>query len=268
LVLARRDLRRQIALRRHAHLVQSALTEIADALGDVDGYVSRFSKEEQANPAIAARIAERLLAQKRADDAMIALTKAEGPRKRGGYWPDWDRVRIDALDALDRPEEAQAMRWTLFEILLDAGYLKTYLKKLPDFDNDEPEERALAHAAAFSDFQQGLGFLIMWPAFDAAATMIHSRRAELDGDHYGILTEAADALEAKHPLAATLALRAMIDFALEKARTKRYPHAARYLQTCADLAKRIADFGPHPDHESYLVALKARHGRKAGFWHA
>ena len=37
-------------IRRHARLVQSALTEIADALGDVDGYAARFSAEERANP--------------------------------------------------------------------------------------------------------------------------------------------------------------------------------------------------------------------------
>lgn len=258
----------EITRRRHAHLVQSALTEIADALGDVDGYVSRFSKEEQANPAIAARIAERFLAQKRADDAMSALTKAEAQRKRSGYWPDWDRVRIDVLEALGRPEEAQAMRWTLFETLLDAGFLRTYLKKLPDFDNDEAEERALAHAATFGDFHRGLGFLISWPAPEVAAKMVLFRHAELDGDHYEVLTRAADALEVKHPLAATLVLRAMIDFALEKARAKRYPHAARHLQACAGLAKRTTDFGSHSDHESYVAALKARHGGKADFWQA
>lgn len=258
----------EVALHRHAHLVQSALTEIADALGDVDGYVSQFSKEEQTNPAIAARIAERLLAKERAHDAMIALTRAERQRKNGGSWPDWDRVKIGALDALDRPEEAQALRWALFETLLDAGYLKTYLKKLPDFDDDEAEERALTHAASFGDFHRGLGFLITWPALDAAAKMILSRSSELDGDHYGVLTAAADAIEAKHPLAATLTLRAMIDFALEKARAKRYAHAARHLQTCTDLAKRIGDFGPYPAHESFVAALKARHGRKTGFWHA
>jgi hypothetical protein len=42
------------------------------------------------------------------------------------------------------------------------------------------------------------------------------RFAELDGDHYEILSPAADALAAKHPLAAILLLRAMIEFALKE----------------------------------------------------
>lgn len=257
-----------MTIRRHQRLVQSALTEIADALGDVDGYIARFSAEEQANPAIAARIAERLLGAGRAPGAMAALVKAEQQRGPNGYWPDWDRVRIDTLEALGQSEDAQRARWTLFEKLLHAGYLKAYLNKLPDFDNDEAEAKALAYAATFRDFHQGLAFLVEWPALDAAASMILARHADLNGDYYDVLTDAAERLESKFPLAATLALRAMIDFALDKARAKRYPHAARHLATCADLAGRIADYAPHPDHTTYVEALKSRHGRKSGFWNA
>ena len=54
-----------------------------------------------------------------------------------------------------------------------------------------------------------------------------ARTGELDGDHYGLLTPAADALEQRHPLAATLVLRAMIDLSLDAAKYKRYGHAAR-----------------------------------------
>lgn len=60
---------------RHARTVRSALTEIADALGDVDGYAARFSDSEQANPAIAADIAARLLTAGR-----VAGDKKGSPR--------------------------------------------------------------------------------------------------------------------------------------------------------------------------------------------
>ena len=78
----------------------------------------------------------------------------------------------------------------------------------------------------------------------------------------------AESLESSAPLAATLLLRSMIDYALDRAKSKRYGHAARHLQTCGDLAKRIEDFGEHPDHDAYVASLKARHGRKSGFWGA
>ena len=85
---------------RHGRLVRSALTEIADALGDVDGFAGRYSDEERANPAIAAAIAERMLTADRASEALKVLEGATDGFRQGGYWPDWQRVRIEVLDSL------------------------------------------------------------------------------------------------------------------------------------------------------------------------
>lgn len=79
-------------------------------------------------------------------------------------------------------------------------------------------------------------------------------------------TPAANALEAKHPLAATVLRRAMIGFTLNAARSKRYRHAARHLLECASLSGSIEGFGRLEPHEKYLARLKAQHGRKIAFW--
>ena len=253
---------------RHGLLVRSALTEIADALGDVDGFASRYSDEERANPAIAAAIAERMLAADRATEALEMLDRAADGFRQGGYWPDWQRVRIDVLDALGRSSDAQHERWQAFERGLNASYLRAHLKRLPDFDDVEAEERALSFVSRFASFHQALAFLVDWPALDRAASLIMARTDELNGDHYGLLTPTADALEQRHPLAATLALRAMIDLSLDAAKYKRYGHAARHLQTCEQLARRIDDFAGRPDHAEYVADLRRRHARKSGFWNA
>lgn len=253
---------------RHAQLVQGALADIADALGDVDSYVLLHSEEERANPAIAARIAERLLAAGRPAEALAALERAAPSNRTGGRWPEWQRVRIDALESSGLLEDAQRERWKVFEQSLNPDYLKAFIKRLPDFDDMEAESRALKYAREFPNFHQALSFLIEWPAQGHAAELILARHTELDGDHYWLLTPAADKLEQRHPLAATLLLRAMIGFALDKARFKRYPHAARHLQTCEHLARKIDVFGEHDDHNAYVASLKARHGRKSGFWNA
>lgn len=255
-------------IRRHTRLIQAALTEIADALGDVNGYAALFSAEERANPATASRIAERLLAAGRAEGAMKALAEAETNIHKGGHWPDWQRVRIDVLDALGRSRDAQNERWAIFERGLNAEYLRAFIQRLPDFDDEEAESRALAHASQYPSFHQALAFLIDWPAHDLAAELVLARHGELDGEHYWLLTPAADAIEQRHPLAATLMLRAMIDLSLDKAKYKRYGHAARHLQTCEYLAKRIDEFGDHSDHAAYVAGLRLRHGRKIGFWNA
>jgi hypothetical protein len=254
--------------RHHGRLVQSALTEIADALGDVDGYIAGYSAKERANPAIAARIAERLLAADRADEAMAALALAETDFRKGGRWPDWQRFHIDVLDAQGHLADAQKERWAIFEQGLSAEYLRAFIKRLPDFDDEEAEHRALAYVRQYPDFHAALYFLSEWPAHGLAAELVLARHGELDGNHYGLLTPVADALEQGHPLAATLMLRSMIDFSLDRAKSTRYGHAARHLQTCEYLAKRIEDFGDHPGHDAYVAQLRLRHGRKCGFWNA
>jgi hypothetical protein len=251
-----------------ARMIKSALTEIADALGDVDGYIDQFSIKDRANPAIAAGIAERLLGVQRTQEAMAVLAEAECNSQNGGHWPDWLRVKIDALDALGRSGEAQDERWGIFERSLSAEYLRAYLKRLPDFDDEEAESRALAHVRQYANFHHALWFLTDWPAHQLAAELVLARAGELDGNNYGLLSPAADALEQSHPLAATLMLRAMIGYSLDKAKSTRYGHAARHLQTCAFLAKRIEIFGDHIDHGAFVADLRLRHGRKSGFWAA
>ena len=254
------------AASRRQRQLRTALTEIADALGDVDSYINRFTPAEQTNPYTAAQIATRLLAAGRAAEAMAAIDRAAATRAAGGYWPDWDAARIETLDALGRADEAQQARLAVFERSLNPAYLRAYLKRLPDFDDIEAENKAIAQVRARADAAAALAFLIKWPAHQAAAAHVLARWREFDGDDYELLAAAADALDARHPLAATLMLRAMISFALDKARSKRYPHAARHLQSCAHLAPRIEDWGIHPRHDDWVAALRERHAGKRAFW--
>jgi hypothetical protein len=255
----------EIAARSRKSTVRLALQEIADAQRDVDAFIAQYDEKTRKVPKIAAEIARRLLAAGRADEALRTIEAAE--YRRGG-WPDfdWEDTRIETLDALGRGDEAQAARWSCFERALSAEHLRAYLKRLPDFDDVEAEARALDHAERYESLLQALAFLVSWPALDRAARLIIERAGELDGDHYEILSPTADALAGKHPLAATLVLRSMIDFTLTKARSSRYRHAARHLMECASLAGSIPDFGAFETHDAYAARLKAEHGRKSGFW--
>ena len=255
----------ETAERSRASTVRLALREIADVQGDVDAFINQYDEQTRKVPRIAASIAQRLLAAGRVEEAWQAVKSTE-PRRSG--WPDfeWEDARIAVLDALGRGEEAQACRWSCFESSLSAAHLRAYLKRLPDFDDVEAEERALGHAQGHKSVLQALSFLVSWPALDRAASLVIRRAAELDGDHFEMLTPAADALAGKHPLAATLMLRSMIDFTLAQNRSSRYRHAARHLMECASLASSIRDFGSFETHEAYATRLRGEHGRKSSFW--
>jgi len=255
----------EIAERSRVSTIRLALQEIADAQGDVDAFVAQYDERTRKVPKIAAQITRRLLAAGRAEEAWRTIEAAE---HRQSGWPDfdWEDARIDALEALARGDEAQAARWSCFERSLSAPHLRDYLKRLPDFDDFEAEERALAHAERHGSLLQAVSFLIAWPSLDRAARAVTERAKELDGNHYEILAPAADSLAGKYPLAATLLSRAMIDFTLTQARFSRYGHAARHLRTCGSLAPAIPDFGIFETHDAYVSRLRREHGRKTGFW--
>jgi hypothetical protein len=207
----------EIETRGREMTVRLALRQIADAQGDVDAFIAQYDNSTRAVPRVAAEIAQRLLAAGRPEEALATIDAADHGRNG---WPDfdWEDARIDALEALGRTDDAQAARLTCFERSLSEGHLRAFLKRVPDFEDVEAEHRALDHAEQFQGVLQALAFMISWPALDRAARIVKRRATELDGNYFEILTQAADALAAKHPLAATLALRAMINFTLSKAR--------------------------------------------------
>jgi hypothetical protein len=255
----------QMEERSRQSMVGMALKDIADAMGDVDAFIAQYDPKTRKVPQIAAEIAARLLAAGRAEDALGFIERAEVDSDR--WVPrEWQDTRLEVLEALDRKEEAQAFRWSCFESTLNSEYLRDFLKRLPDFEDIDAEERAMDHAAARPRVTPALGFFLDWPSPDRAARLLIDRHAEINGDHYEFLVPAAEVLSERHPLAATLALRAMIDFTLSKAGSKRYGYAAGHMAECAALAVRIEDYGTFESHATYVARLKLEHGRKSGFW--
>ena len=256
-----------------------ALQDIADGQGDVDAYIALVPAAGRNNPHTGAEIGRRLLAAGRAAEALAALEFAR-PKRRAVHATDdnalylagdgansgWEEAYIEALDATGQQEQAQQLRWAAFEERLSVTHLRAYLKRLPDFEDVEAEDRAMQHALGFGSFSSALNFFQEWPAQARAAQLVMARAPEIDGNLYFLLDPAAQLIEGKYPMAATLLRRAMIEDTLNGAKSTRYKHAARHLLECASLTPGIQDFGDIETHESFVGRLRAKHGRKAGFW--
>ena len=168
--------------------------------------------------------------------------------------------------SLGRGDEAQALRWGRFERELDAPMLRTFLAKLPDFEDEEALQRALDHAEAFPQPHRALAFLAGWPDLRRAAALVVARPAIWQGDQYAVLAPVAEALAQQHPRAATILYRRLLDSILETGRSAAYPHGARYLAELDALAERLAAGDVEPNPQAYRAALRQAHGRKHGFW--
>jgi hypothetical protein len=251
-------------------IVRIAMLDIADALGDAEAYLAEYRDHTPGAltvPVIAARVAQRLTPAGRAEEALALLQGADPSlAKRRAGAEEWCDARLEALEALGRQDEAQAQRWDFALMELSRRHLRDYLKRLPAFEDAAAEERALDLVAEHDDLLEALWFLLHWPEPRRAARLVLATPKPLNGDLYALWVPLAELLEKDHPLAASRCLRAMVDFSLLKARSKRYSHAARHLHTCHLLARRIKDWGDLEDHRTYLNRLRRDHGRKRGFW--
>lgn len=110
-------------------------------------------------------------------------------------------------------------------------------------------------------------FLTEIERYDTTEGYLIQRADQLNGDYYDWLLPIADAMvTAGYPLAASLVYRALIESILQKARSKIYHYAVRYLKKLDVLAKQVQDWGESVDHASYLEQLRMKHGRKTSFW--
>jgi hypothetical protein len=245
------------------------LADVADAQGDVDAYIARYSPEQLTFGTIAPDVARRLLDAGRVDDAFDIVRRAraqEDGKPFRIFRYDLDEVYEECLEKLGRSDELTAHLWATFTQTLHPQYLRKYLKLLPDFDDLDAEEKALTFAETFPHTGAAIGFLVDWPAHERAARVVVDRAGDLDGNAYQTLTAAADALETEHPLAATLIRRAMIQDTLDGGKSKRYRYAAGHLAECQSCDPAIDDYGDFPGHRQFVEALQQKHGRKYGFW--
>lgn len=243
--------------------IRAALMALADYEGDADAWVALVPPEAARRADHAAGIAQRFLKADRAQDALAALDAVSSASSRD---PDWIDSRLATLEALDRGEEAQTLRWRMFGATLAPRYLRDFMQRLPDFEDVEAEERGFDLAAGQKNVERALRFFIEWPALERASALVLAKRELWDGNMFHILTPAADALEAKYPLAATVLRRAMIEDTLSGGKSKRYKHAARHLLECESADAVIERYDPVPPHDQFVARLRDRHGRKWGFW--
>ncbi|MEA5413327.1 hypothetical protein VB737_16300, partial [Synechococcus sp. BA-120 BA3] len=206
-----------------------------------------------------------LLANGRAAEALEILDGAE-PEHPGRLDGPWQESRMAALEALERPAEAQEMRWQWFCRTLSIPHLRAFLGRLAAFEDGEAEERALRVAEQHPNRLLALEFLVGWGALPRAARLVLAQATAWDGEAYAIHSAAAERLSADHPLAATLLLRPMVWGALAMGRSSRYRHAAEHLRHCDRLADRINDWGGHPDHAAFVARLQEGFGGRWGFW--
>ena len=161
------------------------LSDVADALGDVDAWLSQYSAEQLTYHTIAPDAARRLLQAGRAEDALRVMQGCIDSMDRKDSWydtPEVDTAHFACLEALGLEEDLRRAMWARFETRLCAETLRRYLSRLPDFDDDEALLKAQACVRQHPDLLRALIFCLSWPDPNLASDLVLSRHEELDGN--------------------------------------------------------------------------------------
>lgn len=171
---------------------RNLLRRLADRAGDLDLWLSLVTREQAGSPDVAADIARRLMEVGRTAEARAALEAALSPSPLNRRWtygrdptdgaprltPAWEAASIEVMDAEGHRQEAQDLRWRLFERDLSAPVLRDYLSHLADFDDVEALDQAFVHASTHPDFEAAMRLLMDWPAHREAAALVLARPRE------------------------------------------------------------------------------------------
>lgn len=171
---------------------RNLLRRLADRADDLDLWLSLVTPEQAGSPDVAADIARRLLEVGRTAEARAALEAALSPSPLNRRWtygrdptdgaprltPAWEAASIEVMDAEGHRQEAQDLRWRLFERDLSAPVLRDYLSRLADFDDVEALDQAFVHASTHPDFEAAMRLLMDWPAHREAAALVLARPRE------------------------------------------------------------------------------------------
>ncbi len=242
---------------------QQALLELADARGDVDGFIALHvaaGAQEIAVP----DICQRLVDAGRPAEALgwidpKALAGRDGWRL--------ERLRIDLLEQLGRLAEAREARSAALERSLSLGLFHALIEGLDDEARAEAVQRATTLAFGHADTEAALQLLVdIDPA--AAAVLVLSTPAAWSGHAYSTLRPAAEILTEAHPLAAVFVYRRMVDAVLERGRSKEYRSAVPDLAEAEGAGRQVSDRYDLPDPTAYREGLRRRHGLKRNFWQA
>ena len=237
------------------------LQQIADARGDVDGFIAAHRLAGTESHALK-EICERLIEAGRAVEALARVEQADVPAHR--QW-EIDDLRVRLLELLGRHEDAQAVRWWMFTGSLSEHTFRAYLAHLPDGEHDGVRAAAVTMARQHREPHAALNLLIGLD-LDAASDLVLTRVGELNGDLYSRLRAAAQALEADHSLAAVLLYRSMADAVLIRAQSTQYEHAVRDLAAAERLAPAVSDWLGHTPQDAYREQVVASHRQKRTFW--
>ncbi|MDR3180006.1 MAG: hypothetical protein LBT70_03855 [Holosporaceae bacterium] len=248
--------------------IKIGLCEIADCRSDVDEYIrgcvfpkTAYNYDDFYN-SDKIGIASRLLEQNRAPEALEWLNAINKDSRDS----ETIKLRIAALESLNRKEEAQQERISWFNSTLDHKVFKEIMVHATPQFQEEFQEEAIKTVFNSGRVSTALDFFVQGKFIDECSTLVLSKIDLLSGEGYYSLRPAAQILRDKYPLSATLLYRKLIAYIMDGAKSRYYDYAVKDLMACEELSRRICEYKAFKSHEEYFSEFQEKHKKKSAFW--
>ena len=243
--------------------IQAVAASTGDAQLYAEAALEGRSVDEQ--PLIGLRVAKQFVLAGRPAEA-LAYVPAEA-KVPSHCFDEYAETLGRVYEALGRAEDLRELRKRHFLQRPDPERLERYLGGLAAEARPAANERMRqAVLSGGYDPTHKAAFFAELGDGATAAQVILADATAFARAAYPALRPLARRLEPGQPLAASVVYLALLEAVLERAQSKAYPQAARYLRRLGKLAAKIRTWSPIVPHELYLRALRARHGRKRAFW--
>jgi len=179
-----------------------------------------------------------------------------------------EAMRIECLKQLGQAAELQIAAWQRFASYPCPDRFQELVEQVGEDKRHALEEKAIELISGEEDFRTLSALLLVsLGKEERAEEYVLSRTDQLEDAFFGDLSKLAEKLRGmKKFLASTQCYRALLNDILNSGRSKAYHHAADYFRALSEMSKSVTDWRGVPTHSAYLGTLKAKHGRKTGFW--
>ena len=167
-------------------------------------------------------------------------------------------LRIRCLKQLGRTAEHFLLSWERFTAYPTIESFELLVQELGEQHRVKLVTKAAEHLLHTKFRVQNAILLLRLGYGEKAERYVYENRECLHHASYGYLSELAGLLKSEgRGQVAILCYRRLLEDILARGKSKAYHHAVDYFRALAEL---------DPEHSTYVLALRARHGRKYGFW--
>jgi len=240
------------------------ISGVAEALGDVELYARSYTcTGKHPNELQSQDIAKFALAQ---DDGESALQWLSGNCEHR-FQLDKNKLLDEAYSKLGRTEDLLHLRRAAYESDPSVMRLNSLIEVSPLKEHKALTQAAALKAYAIDDIRLAVNALFNLKESGLASDYLKEFPERLEQVWYEPLLDWTKKFEDEEQyLAAVLCYRHLMLDILRRAKTKSYPHAAKYYRALSRLDKSVGDYGEFVDAADFEQQLQDKHGKKYSFW--